>query len=101
MSERSVGRALFSEAGKTHPIVVEVVDHLCEFIRITPWPVFRLQMGEMGPRRVPLRVISRGPAASFGVNCKADINVWVRNGRDVAFRTECTVMMNLSARFIS
>ena len=40
-------------------------------------------------------------AKSFGVNCEADINVWVRNGRNVAFRTECIFMMNLSARFIS
>ena len=48
-----------------------------------------------------LRVISRGAAESFGVNCESDINVWVRNGRNVAFRTECMVMMNLSVRFIS
>ena len=48
-----------------------------------------------------MRIIGRWVAKSFGVNCEADINVWVRNGRNVAFRTECIFMMNLSARFIS
>ena len=34
-------------------------------------------VGEMSPRRVPFRVISRLVTECFGVNCKADINVWV------------------------
>jgi hypothetical protein len=76
-------------------VCMYVCMYVCKFIRITPWPVLRLQMGEMAPRRLLLRVISRWVAESFDVNCEADMNVWVRNGRNVAFRTEY-----LSARFI-
>ena len=57
-------------------------------------------MGEMAPRRGPFEGNKQRGGGKFRC-CESDINVWVRNGRNVAFRTECMVMMNLPARFIS
>jgi len=51
---------------------------------------------EMGLRCGPSGVISRGATETFGVKCEADINVWVRKGRNVTFKTGCIVMLFVS-----